>query len=278
MTSEDDIYESIMTNTTLPYQQSPAKTTTNMPNSTVDGTVSDEICLVLYNLYWWTSDEDLRKFFGTRGAHLSLLLRSIRFAEDKRSSRSMGVVVMTFVKKTHSMAALDLINAFGEVDDLGPRTVIGEDGSVIKRGMDAKVMSVEQAGEECTSCVIFKLVFLVLLLSLLVVKKHTVMDRQVTRVSSHQMAFPMPFMLPGMPPKLDHSQRGRGREVREGSRDSDRRRHSRDRERDGHRSSRHESVRDGHQSGRRKRSRSPHERRSTSRRDDRESTRKEKRH
>lgn len=256
-----------MINTSLPLQQSPAKAITNVPNSTIDTTISDEICLVLYHLHWWTSDEDLCKFFGTRGAHLSLLLRSIRFAEDKKSGRSMGVVVMTFMKKTHAMAALDLINAFGEVDDLGPKTVIGGDGNGMKKGMDAKVMSVEKAAEECTFCVIFKLVFLVLLLCTLLVKKYTVMDKQVPRMSSHQMMFPMPFM----PPKLDHSHRGHRRER---SRDSDRR----DRERDGHRSSRHEPSRDSHRSERRKRSRSPRERSSTSRRDDRENTRKDRRH
>ena len=146
----------------IPYR-SPAKPTTNTAVMNEDA-ASDEVCLVLHNLHWWTSDEDLRKFFGTRGAHLSLLLRSIRFAEDKRSGRSMGVAMVTFVRRAHAMAALDLINAFAEVDDLATTSVAaeGETGSIGGKGMDARVMNVERATEECKPSVVYLNSFLLL--------------------------------------------------------------------------------------------------------------------
>lgn len=152
-----------MTDTALPsipYHNSPAKLAINLPSTIPhENLTSDEVCLVIYNLHWWTGDEDLRKFFGTRGAHLSLLLRSIRYAENKKSGRSMGVAVMTFVRKAHATAALDLAKAFAEGDDLGPKTILGEDGKVVKEGVKAVVMSAEQASDECKTCTLFKLVF-----------------------------------------------------------------------------------------------------------------------
>lgn len=152
-----------MTDTVLPsipYHNSPAKLATNLSGPTAsEDSASSEVCLVIHNLHWWIGDEDLRKFFGTRGAHLSLLLRSIRFAENKRSGRSMGVAVLTFVRRAHAAAALDLIKAFAEVDDLGPKSIIGERDKVVKKGVEASVMSTEQAAEECKLCLLFKLVF-----------------------------------------------------------------------------------------------------------------------
>lgn len=144
----------------IPYQNSPAKPTTSLPDrNTSEELASKEICLVIHNLHWWISDEDLRRFFGTRGAHLSLLLRSIRFAENKRSGRSMGVAVLTFVRRAHAMAALDLTKAFAEVDDLGPKSIPAENDKVVKRGIEASVMSTEEAMDECKMCILFKLVF-----------------------------------------------------------------------------------------------------------------------
>lgn len=161
-----------MTDTALPsipYHNSPAKLATNLPSTTVpsESASETEVCLIIHNLHWWTSDEDLRKFFGTRGAHLSLLLRSIRYAENKRSGRSMGVAVMTFVRRAHAIAALDLINAFAEVDDLGPKATIGENGKVVKDGVKASVMSTEQATDECKGLVLYLNLYFVLLPCLL---------------------------------------------------------------------------------------------------------------
>ena len=88
------------------------------PHAVVDS--SDPVCcLLIRHAHWWTGESELCHFLGTRGQHLSLTLRSIRFAKHPRSGRSLGSILLRFGGRQMAEQAGELIKNFNVVDGIG---------------------------------------------------------------------------------------------------------------------------------------------------------------
>lgn len=126
--------------TTLSQSQPASKHQINKPHR-VDS--SEPTCLVLLNLHSWVSDTDIKHFLSTRGAHLKLSLKSIRFAQDMNTGQSRGVAMCKFASEAQAKTARELFQAFLDIEDFGPKKVKESDNNIShgESAVETRIMS-----------------------------------------------------------------------------------------------------------------------------------------